>query len=106
MCYRSGMKHPSPYRRGIWADMARGFKGPGRGIMILIFVDILVIFALCIVFLVGPLNADSTRSQILCGTFFLACLLAVGLLKLGYFQRLDRLALLDALQEIRERQDR
>jgi len=98
------MKHPSPYRRGIWADMKRGFQGPQRGILILIFVDILVVFALCIVFLVGLLNADDTRSQIISGVLFLACLLAVGLLKMGYFQRLDRLAILDALEEIRDGQ--
>ena len=55
-----------------------------------------------IVCLVGLLGADDTRSQILFATFFLACLLALGLLKLGYFQRLDRLAFLDALEEIRD----
>ena len=100
------MKHSSPYTRGLWADMARGFRGPNRGVMILIFADILIVLALCIVCLIGLLDAESTRSQILFGVFFLACLLAVGLLKMGYFQRLDRLAILDALAEIRERQDR
>ena len=99
------MKHSSPYTRGLWADMARGFQGPSRGVLILIFVDILVVFALCIVCLVGLLNADDTRSQIILGTLFLVCLLAVGLLKMGYFQRLDRLAILDALEDIRDRKD-
>jgi hypothetical protein len=100
------MKHSSPYQRGLWADMARGFQGPGRGLMILVFADVLVVFALCVVCLVGLLHADDTRSQILFGVFFLACLLAVGLLKMWFFQRLDRLAILDALEEIRDRRDR
>ena len=100
------MKHSSPYTRGLWADVARGFQGPSRGVMILIFVAILAVFALCVVCLVVMLDAADTRSQILFGVLFLACLLAVGLLKMGYYQRLDRLAILDALQEIRERQDR
>lgn len=86
--------------------MARGFQGPQRGVMILIFVAILAVFALCIVCLVVMLDADDTRTQILFGVLFLACLLAVGLLKMGYYQRLDRLAILDALEEIRERLDR
>ena len=97
------MKHTSPYQRGIWADMARGFRGPGRGIMILLFVDTLVFFALGVVCLVGLLRADDTRTLILYGVFFVSCLLVMGMLKMGYFQRLDRLAILDALEEIRDR---
>lgn len=84
--------------------MARGFQGPNRGLMILIFVAILVVFVLGVLCLVGMLDADGTRSQILLGVFFLACLFTVGLLKMGYFQRLDRLAILDALEEIRDHQ--
>ncbi len=86
--------------------MARGFKGPQRGLMILIWIDIIVILALCVLCLIGLVNADDTRSQIMFGAFFLATFVALGLLKLGYFQRLDRLAILDALENIRERQDR
>lgn len=100
------MKHPSPYRRGLRADMARGFTGPQRGLMVLIFADIIVVLGLCIVSFIALVNADDTRSQILFGVFFLALFVAVGLLKMGYFQRLDRLAILDALKEIRDRQDR
>jgi len=98
------MKDPSPYRRGIRADMARGFQGPQRGLMVLIWIDIIVLLALCVLCVIGFVNADDTRSQLIFGVFFLAFFMALGMLKTGYFQRLDRLAILDALEEIRERQ--
>lgn len=82
--------------------MRRGFEGPSRGLMILVWVDMIVVLALCVASLIGMVNADDTRAQIMFGAFFLACLFAVGMLKLGYFQRLDRLAILDALEEIRD----
>lgn len=97
------MKHASPYRRGLRADVARGFQGPSRGLMILVFVAVLVVFALSLLALVALLNADDTRSQIIFSTFFLATFVAMGMLKMGYYQRLDRLAILDALEEIRDR---
>lgn len=83
--------------------MARGFQGPTRALMILLFVDILVLFGLCIFCLVSMLRADDTRSLVHFGVFFLACFMAMGMLKMGYFQRLDRLAILDALEEVRDR---
>ncbi len=97
------MKYASPYERGLWADMRRGFQGHSRGVMILIFVAILGVFAVSVSALVGLLNADSTRDQILSSTLFLGAFLALGLLKMGYYQRLDRLAILDALEDIRDR---
>ena len=95
------MSESSPYRRGLFADIARGFRGPTRGFMILVFVAILVMLAVCVWCLVGLLEADDTRSQILFGVFFLASFFGMGLLKMGYYQRLDRLAILDALEELR-----
>ena len=97
------MQNASPYTRGLWADLARSFQGPQRAVMTMIFVAILAATALSIVCVVALLEADDTRSQILWGVFFLASFLSLGLLKTGYYQRIDRLAFLDALEEIRDR---
>lgn len=72
--------------------------------MVLIFVDIIVLLALCVFCLVNMVKADDTNSLVTLGVFFLASFFAMVMLKLGYFQRLDRLAILDALKEIRDRQ--
>ena len=98
------MKHPSPYRRSPVADMKRGFDGPQRALMIMILVDIVVVFALAALFLVWMFQADDARSQLIFGVLFLAAFVAGALLKMGWVQRLDRLAILDAVQELRDRE--
>lgn len=98
------MPNSSPYTRGLWGDLVRSFRGPQRAVMVMIFVAILAASVLSVVCFITLLDAGNTRSQILWGVAFLASFLTLGLLKMGYYQRIDRLAILDALKEIRDKQ--
>lgn len=85
------------------AEIVRSFHGRQRGLIVLVWVVSVLVFAVSVWAAVQFFAAEETREQILFATIFLWASVGVGLLKSWYYARLDRNAILRAVNRL-ERQ--
>ncbi len=75
------------------AEVVQSFRGKQRWMVLLVWVQTLVFFLVSVWAAVQFFGTDETRDQILFATLFLWSSLAVALMKMWYWSRLDRNAL-------------
>jgi hypothetical protein len=76
------------------------FRGKSRWLVIMVYVWILLFFALMLVALVSFFRAETTRQMIACATGFLFCNLAVAMLKMWYWMQLNKNAITRGIKRL------
>lgn len=86
------------YTRTLASEVRRSLRPPDRGLVLGVFAAGLVVLVLGVLCAVGLFTSDGTRDPVIFGVLFLACLQVIGLLKVWYWGRLDRNAVLDEIE--------
>lgn len=85
--------------RTLFQDLARSFKGPQAWVMAVIWFFTLVFFAVAILSAIRFFEVDTIKHQIMYAALFVFSAHVATLLKMGAYQRMDRYAILDAIEE-------
>jgi hypothetical protein len=80
--------------------VADSFKGRARGLVAMVFVAMLLTFALTVVSVIQFFRVESTRALIAWAAVFLVGLLGTGSLKVWYWSQLDKNSLLREMKRM------